>query len=54
MMKFRNGQPAFEIEGDIQVKINGNHDIKITRTYRKHFAKLIANLETFEYYINHS
>lgn len=54
LMKFRNEHPAFAIEGDIQVEINGNHDITITRTYQEHFAKLIANLETFEYSINHS
>lgn len=54
MMKFRNEHPAFEIEGDIQVELNGDHNIIITRTYQEHFAKLIANLGTFEYHIHHS
>lgn len=54
LMKFRNGHPAFAIEGDIQVELIGNNGITITRTYQEHYAKLIANLETFEYHINHS
>ncbi len=54
MMKLRNEHLAFAVDGDMQIELNGEHGILITRTYQGHFAKLDADLKTYAYTIQHS
>lgn len=54
MMKFRNEHPAFSIDGDIQVEINGDHNLTIIRNYENHFARLNADLQSYQFEIQHS
>ncbi|MDD3413995.1 MAG: sucrose phosphorylase [Lachnospiraceae bacterium] len=54
MMKFRNEHPAFAIEGGIDVKLEGEHSMVITRTNGEHFARLDADLKNHTFSIQHS
>ena len=54
LMKFRNTHPAFELEGEIQVELPSENEIKITRSYKGHWATLTANLSSRTFEIRHS
>ena len=50
LMKFRNSHEAFHIDGDCKVELEEDN-IVITRTYHNQFARLSANLKSFDYEI---
>ncbi|MEY8353501.1 sucrose phosphorylase [Lachnospiraceae bacterium 54-53] len=54
LMRLRNSHPAFAVEGDMEVSLEGDHGITITRTSGPHSAKLSADLKTFRFDISHS
>lgn len=54
MMELRNTHPAFAIEGEIAVTLDGAHKLTITRSFEGHSAVLRANLQTHEFSIQTS
>lgn len=54
LMRFRNSHPAFAVEGNIEVKLENQHNITIKRTFGTHYASLTADLQCFQFEISHS
>lgn len=53
-MRFRNTHKAFNLDGDINVDLDGESIITITRKYEENYATLKANLKTYDFKIIHS
>lgn len=54
LMRFRNTHPAFAVEGTIEVNLDHEHEITITRTFDTHYARLRADLQSYQFDISHS
>lgn len=54
LMRFRNTHKAFNLNGDINVDLDGESIITITRKYEDNYATLKANLKTYDFRIIHS
>lgn len=54
LMRFRNTHKAFNLDGDINVDLDGESIITITRKYEENYATLKANLKTYDFKIIHS
>lgn len=51
LMEFRNSHPAFHLEGNCNVELEGENGLVITRTYETHWAKLTVDLKCHKYNI---
>ncbi len=54
LMRFRNSHPAFALEGDIEVRLENDHNIEIIRTYDIYYAKLTADLQSLQFKISYN
>lgn len=50
LMELRNSNPAFNLDGDINIEVEGSK-MKITRSYNDNKVTLLANLEIYEFEI---
>lgn len=48
-MELRNTESAFDLEGEIEVKIPREHSLEITRSYGNESITLKADLQTFDF-----
>ena len=51
LMELRNTESAFDLEGEIEVKIPREHSLEITRSYGNESITLKADLQTFDFCI---
>ena len=54
LMRLRNRHPAFAVEGECQVELQGDSGLAITRSWRGHRAVLTADLRSHTFRIDHT
>jgi len=52
LMKLRNTHPAFAVDGEIEVELEGNNGFQIRRTFEGQYILLKANLSTYDFCVS--